>query len=34
MSSVAERLVIRRTFKAPVERVYAAWTDAEQMKRW
>lgn len=34
MNAVAERLVIKRTFKAPVERVYAAWTDAEQMKRW
>jgi uncharacterized protein YndB with AHSA1/START domain len=34
MSAVAEKLVIKRRFKAPVERVYAAWTDAEQMKRW
>jgi hypothetical protein len=34
MNAVAERLVVKRTFKAPVERVYAAWTDAEQMKRW
>ena len=34
MNAVAERLVITRTFKAPVERVYAAWTDAEQIKRW
>ncbi len=34
MNAVAERLVIKRKFKAPVERVYAAWTDAEQMKRW
>jgi uncharacterized protein YndB with AHSA1/START domain len=34
MSAVAERLVVTRRFKAPVERVYAAWTDAEQMKRW
>lgn len=34
MTAVAERLVMTRRFKAPVERVYAAWTDAEQMKRW
>ncbi len=34
MNAVTERLVVKRTFKAPVERVYAAWTDAEQMKRW
>ena len=34
MSAVAEKLVVKRNFKAPVERVYAAWTDAEQMKRW
>lgn len=34
MSAVAERLVVKRTFKAPVERVYGAWTDAEKIKRW
>jgi uncharacterized protein YndB with AHSA1/START domain len=34
MHAVAERLVVKRTFKAPVEKLYAAWTDAEQMKRW
>jgi uncharacterized protein YndB with AHSA1/START domain len=34
MTAVAEKLVVTRRFKAPVERVYAAWTDAEQMKRW
>ena len=34
MNAVAEKLVITRTFNAPVERVYAAWTDAEQIKRW
>ena len=34
MNAVAEKLLVKRTFKAPVERVYAAWTDAEQMKRW
>jgi uncharacterized protein YndB with AHSA1/START domain len=34
MTAVAEKLVMTRRFKAPVERVYAAWTDAGQMKRW
>ncbi len=34
MNAVAEKLVIKRRFEASVERVYAAWTDAEQMKRW
>jgi uncharacterized protein YndB with AHSA1/START domain len=34
MNATAERLVVKRRFKAPVERVYAAWTDAEQMKCW
>lgn len=34
MNAVAEKLVIRRRFKAPVERVYAAWTEPAQMKRW
>lgn len=34
MSAVAEKLVIKRRFKAPVERVYAAWTDASLMRRW
>jgi len=34
MNAVAERLVIERRYKAPVERVYAAWTKPEQMKRW
>ena len=34
MNAVAERLVVTRTFNAPVERVYAAWTDAEQLTRW
>jgi uncharacterized protein YndB with AHSA1/START domain len=28
------RLVIRRTFAAPRARVYAAWTEPEQMRRW
>lgn len=30
----AEQVVIRRTFAAPVERVYQAWTDPAQMARW
>ena len=34
MSAVAEKLLVKRTFNAPVERVYAAWTDADQIKRW
>ena len=28
------RLVLRRTYAAPVAAVYAAWTDPEQMKHW
>jgi uncharacterized protein YndB with AHSA1/START domain len=27
-------LQIRRTFKAPVAAVYAAWTDPEEVKQW
>lgn len=27
-------IVIRRTFKAPRERVFAAWTQPELMKKW
>ena len=27
-------LQIRRTFKAPVAAVYAAWTDPAQVKQW
>jgi uncharacterized protein YndB with AHSA1/START domain len=27
-------LQIRRTYKAPVAAVYAAWTDPEQLKQW
>jgi uncharacterized protein YndB with AHSA1/START domain len=34
MNAVAEKLVIKRRFDASVEQVYAAWTDAAQMKRW
>ena len=29
-----QKLVIRRTFAAPVERVYLAWTDPAQMAQW
>ena len=28
------QLVIRRTYDSPVPRVYAAWTDSEQLPRW
>ena len=28
------RLVLRRTYAAPVAAVYAAWTDPAQMKHW
>ena len=28
------KLVIKRTFAAPVERVYQAWTDPAQMAQW
>lgn len=34
MNAIAERLVVKRSFKSPIERVFAAWTDAEQIKRW
>src|SRR5260370_31520620 len=27
-------LVVRRTIRAPVERVCAAWAEPEQLKRW
>lgn len=29
-----ETLVIERTFQAPAERVFAAWTSEEVMRRW
>lgn len=29
-----QRVTIRREFAAPVEQVYAAWTDPEKMARW
>ena len=32
--TATEKLRISRTFDAPRERVYRAWTDPEQMKRW
>lgn len=28
------RLVVRRTIQAPAERVFQAWTNVEQMRRW
>jgi uncharacterized protein YndB with AHSA1/START domain len=27
-------LVVRRTIRAPVERVFAAWTQPDQLRRW
>jgi uncharacterized protein YndB with AHSA1/START domain len=30
----SQRLVIRRKFAAPRERVWAAWTEPEQMRQW
>ena len=27
-------VVVSRTFKAPVEQVWKAWTDPELVKRW
>ena len=27
-------LIVRRKVRAPVERVFAAWTEPEQLKRW
>jgi uncharacterized protein YndB with AHSA1/START domain len=27
-------LVVHRTIRAPVERVFAAWTTPEQLRRW
>ena len=32
MSDIA--LVVRRTIRAPVERVFAAWTQPEHVRRW
>lgn len=29
-----QKIVIKRTFDAPVEKVYRAWTDPAQMARW
>ena len=31
---MSEELVIRRVFAAPPERVWAAWTDPDQLVRW
>jgi len=33
-SNLAEAVVIERTFNAPVERVWKALTDVEQMRQW
>jgi uncharacterized protein YndB with AHSA1/START domain len=33
-SNLAEAVVIERTFNAPVERVWKALTDLEQMRQW
>ena len=27
-------LIVRRTIKAPIERVFAAWTEAQHLQRW
>lgn len=29
-----KKLEATRIFKAPIEKVFAAWTDADQMKKW
>ena len=33
-ASAVPALVIRRTLKAPRERVFAAWTEPDMMRRW
>jgi uncharacterized protein YndB with AHSA1/START domain len=33
-TAVKPSLTIKRHFKAPPEKVFSAWTDAEKMKRW
>ena len=33
-TAVKPSLTIKRRFKAPPEKVFSAWTDAEKMKRW
>ncbi|MCC6406085.1 MAG: SRPBCC domain-containing protein [Planctomycetes bacterium] len=33
-ASAADELVIERTFAAPRERVFRAWTELEELKRW
>jgi uncharacterized protein YndB with AHSA1/START domain len=33
-STVKPSLTLKRRLKAPPERVFAAWTDPEKMKRW
>ena len=34
MPAQMETIVLRRTFDAPVERVYRAWTDASSIMNW
>jgi uncharacterized protein YndB with AHSA1/START domain len=34
MTTPTERLVLRRTYDAPRERVFRAWTTAEELARW
>lgn len=34
MPAQMETIVLRRTFEAPVERVYHAWTDASSLMNW
>jgi uncharacterized protein YndB with AHSA1/START domain len=34
VTAEGQKLVIRRTFAAPVDRVYQAWTDPRLMSRW
>jgi uncharacterized protein YndB with AHSA1/START domain len=34
MTAVPHRVTVVRTIAAPAERLYAAWTEPEQMRRW
>jgi uncharacterized protein YndB with AHSA1/START domain len=34
MSNANDALVVRRTIDAPVDRVFAAWTTPEMLRRW
>ena len=33
-NTASETLEVRRTFNAPRQRVYDAWTKAEEVKKW